>query len=102
MLERDFYSGAFPVSPRSWASPSHAQPGGLVQFLLRLIQELPHAFPLRQILQQAAICTVPPVATPSGDVLSPLVVPENASVEETLLLIKQRLELLYRLVGGGR
>ena len=43
----------------------------------------------------------PPVAAPSADVLSPLVVPDNASVEETLLLIKQRLELLYRLVGGG-
>jgi len=51
---------------------------------------------------EPTVRSVPPVATPSGEVLPPLVVPDNASVEETLLLIKQRLELLYRLVGGGR
>ena len=33
----------------------HAQPGGLWQVFERLIQELPHALPLRQILQQAAV-----------------------------------------------
>ena len=43
-----------------------------------------------------------PTAPPAADELPPLVLPENASVEATLLLIKQRLELLYRLVGGGR